>query len=118
MITETLQQISCGISTKSEITREHAAPRGRAPRACSRTDPTDTTHHLGQPALAFTWTKFGSVRREVVDPRVQEGAMADQVVGLVWLARALAGGDRLRPAGPGVRGLDRLEDDERVVLGG
>jgi hypothetical protein len=47
MITETLQRITCFISTKSEITCDHAAPGARVPRAGPRMGPTATTHHLG-----------------------------------------------------------------------
>jgi hypothetical protein len=52
MITETLQPITCFISTKSEIMRDYAAPGARPPGAGPRTDLTDaadltvTTHHL------------------------------------------------------------------------
>jgi hypothetical protein len=66
MITETLQQIRCGISTKSEITLDHAAARGRAPRACPRTVPTGTMHHSGKTTLACTWSNS---RRE----RIRQG---------------------------------------------
>jgi hypothetical protein len=45
MITETSQPISCGISTKSEILNDRAAPGARAPRASQRTALTVTTHH-------------------------------------------------------------------------
>jgi hypothetical protein len=45
MITETSQLITCFISTKSEILRDHAAPRARAPRGSPRTVLTNTTHH-------------------------------------------------------------------------
>jgi len=41
-----------------------------------------------------------------------------QVVDLVGLGRALAGGDGLHQALAGVPGRDRLEDDQRVVLRG
>jgi hypothetical protein len=46
MITETLQPITCFISTKSEILRDLAAPGARVPDAGPRTDLTVTTHHL------------------------------------------------------------------------
>jgi hypothetical protein len=52
MITETLQPITCFISTKSEILRDYAAPGARAAGTGPRTDLTDltdltvTTHHL------------------------------------------------------------------------
>jgi hypothetical protein len=36
MITETLQRITCFISTKIEIPRDHAAPGGPAPHAGPR----------------------------------------------------------------------------------
>src|ERR1700761_5010434 len=54
---------------------------------------------------------------EVADAGAEEGAMGGEVVGLVGLAWALAGGDGLLQAVAGVGGLDRLEDDQRVVLG-
>src|ERR1700733_15466198 len=44
--------------------------------------------------------------------------MGVRVVGLVRLARALARGDRPRQPLTRVPWLDRLEDDERVTLGG
>jgi hypothetical protein len=49
---------------------------------------------------------------------VQQGPVRGQVVGLVRLARALPRGDRPRQPLTGVTRLDRLEDDERVVLRG
>jgi hypothetical protein len=39
------QLICCGITMKSEITRDHAAPGARAPRPSSRTALTATTRH-------------------------------------------------------------------------
>jgi hypothetical protein len=48
MIVEIKQLISCFLSTKSEITRDHAAPWARAPRANLRMDLTVTTHHLSR----------------------------------------------------------------------
>jgi hypothetical protein len=48
MITEISQPISCFISTKNEITFDHAAPRAQVPRASPRTALTVTTHHVSQ----------------------------------------------------------------------
>jgi hypothetical protein len=48
MITERKQLITCFISTKSEILRDHHAPRARAPRAGLRKAITVTTHHFSQ----------------------------------------------------------------------
>jgi len=45
MITERKQLICCGISTKSEILRDHAPLRAGAARASVRTALTVTTHH-------------------------------------------------------------------------
>ena len=46
MIMVISQLISCRYSTKTEIPRDHAAPRARAPRASLRTTLSVTTHHL------------------------------------------------------------------------
>jgi hypothetical protein len=45
MITETLQPITCFISTKSEILSDHPEPRAQAPRPSPRTALTVTAHH-------------------------------------------------------------------------
>jgi hypothetical protein len=45
MITETKQLITCFISTKNEILRDHGASRAWGPRASLCTAPTVTTHH-------------------------------------------------------------------------
>ena len=48
MITETLQPITCFITTKSEILHDDAACRAPAPRTSLRTALTVTTQHLSQ----------------------------------------------------------------------
>jgi hypothetical protein len=48
MIMENPQPISCFISTKNEITFDHAAPLAQVPRANPRTALTVTTHHVSQ----------------------------------------------------------------------
>jgi hypothetical protein len=48
MITEIPQRICCGISMKTEILSDHAAPCARGPRASPRTALTVTTDHSKQ----------------------------------------------------------------------
>ena len=55
---------------KSEITRDHAAARGRAPRAGSRTVPTDTTRHLGL-------NDFGTMPGGAVGPVLMPGTRSE-----------------------------------------
>jgi hypothetical protein len=56
MITETLQPITCFISTKSEILRDHAAPRALAPRPSAPTALTVTTHHAERGYRRLEWS--------------------------------------------------------------
>jgi hypothetical protein len=46
MIAVIPQPITCRISTKGQIRRDHAIPGARAPHASPRTALTITTHHL------------------------------------------------------------------------
>jgi hypothetical protein len=54
MITETLQPITCFVSTKSEIPLDHAAPRAGGPRPGPRTALRVTTHHAPRTTVSPT----------------------------------------------------------------